>query len=165
MTGFNSRLPLAPGASADVIAAGEGTVITNLYRASRNAGDVGNLIDCTNLAHTVTKGGRPDVDTEAYRLETAILDLALLQKACNNHDAVILAIVGAQRAMGLQDRVDVEDRPLCDSIAVALMNLAGWILQGMGRDAVNHLPEGLRTSALDYIDNYAFGHGADRQEG
>lgn len=165
MSAFSSRLPLAPGASADVIAAGEGTVITNFYLASRNAGNVGHLIDCTNLAHTVTKGSRPDVDTEAYRLETAILDLVLLQKACNSNDAVILAIVGAQRAMELQDRVDIEDRPLCDAIAVALMNLAGWILQGLGRDAVNRLPEELRTSALDYIDNYAFGHSADPQEG
>ncbi len=154
MNVYDSRRPLATGTCDDVRVASESTVISNLYRASRNAGDVGNLVDCTNLAHVVFKGGRRDLDSAAYALETELLDLALLQKVTSPEDAIILAVVGAQRAMGLEDRVDKEDRPMCSSIAEAMMNLAGWVCQQHGRQIIQQLPEPLREDATEYLDNY-----------
>lgn len=154
MTAFTSLKAVPAIAGDDVAAAAQRSVIANLYQASQNAGDVGNLVDCTNLAHTVFKGGRRDLDSAAYALETDLLDLMLLQKATSAEDAIILAVVGAQRAMGLEDRVDKEDRPMCSSIAEAMMNLAGWVCQQHGHEIIQELPEPLREDATNYLDNY-----------
>lgn len=154
MTAFTSLKAVPASAGDDVAAAAQRSVITNLYQASRDAGDVGNLVDCTNLAHVVFKGGRRDLDSAAYALETDLLDLMLLQKATSAEDAIILAVIGAQRAMGLEDRVDKEDRPMCASIGSALMSLAGWVCQQHGRQIIQQLPEPLREDATDYLDNY-----------
>ena len=102
----------------------------------------------------MSKGGRRDLDSAAYALETELLDLTLIQKATSPEDAVILAVIGALRASGLEDRVDKEDRPMCASITTALMNLAGWVCQQHGREIIQQLPEPLREDATDYLDNY-----------
>ena len=154
MTAFTSLKAVPASAGDDVAAAAQRTVIANLYQASRDAGEVGHLVDCTSLAHVVSKGGRRDLDSAAYALETELLDLTLIQKATSPEDAIILAVIGALRASGLEDRVDKEDRPMCASITTALMNLAGWVCQQHGREIIQQLPEPLREDATDYLDNY-----------
>lgn len=155
MTAYSSLKLPRYDVSAAVRSAAEQSAIAGIYAASKAAGDAGHHVDCIGVAHNLSAHGQyRHLDSAAFALEANMLDLALLQKACDPVDVIILCIVAAERMGPVEDRCDKDFRPVASGVAVALNNIAGYVILEHGREIIKQLPADLQDRAGDAVDNY-----------